>query len=262
MPQPMQMGMIAAPIVMPMLESSSGSAYYGAPFPGFADGSYSWAAEAPFWPVHIDQSYYAEDFPPQYANVDFMWQAGFGRAEIPEQITMDLTRVQPDSTVEAQRGTAAPANAGKLRHRKGQDCSMHASHGMESDLSNVDRQQTNLDRDTDTMNAQARELATNLLVQMQIGGNAQRAAVASFERLAFTSKISSLAAQMALEEASMNDKVALASSLRSHVCNAVQSKHANHVIQKVVEVMTVAQASFIVDELKGSANEFARHVFG
>jgi len=139
---------------------------------------------------------------------------------------------------------------------------MHGLHVMTSDLPNVEEQQPNLDRDTDTMNAQARELAANLLVQMQAGGNAQGAAVASFERLAFTSKVSSLAAQMVLEEASVNDKVALALSLRSHVCSAVQSKHANHVIQKVVEVMTVTQASFIVDELKGSANEVARHIFG
>jgi len=139
---------------------------------------------------------------------------------------------------------------------------MHGAYGMAFDLRNVDEQRTTLDRDTDTMNAQAQELATNLIVQMQAGGDAQRAAVASFERLAFTSKISSLAAQMVLEEASVNDKVALALSLRSHVCSAVQSKHANHVIQKVVEVMTVAQASFVVDELKGSANEVARHVFG
>lgn len=276
MSQPMHMGMFAAPIMMPVLDFSTGSAYYASPFAAFADISNPWFPEAPMWPVHFDQSYYEEgelqqlplkcvgspsECSVQYPHVDLMWHADFGQAEIPEQVTMDSTSVQHGSMLQRQRGAAPPASARTLCHRKGQDCSTHALYVMTSDLPNLGDQRSNL-ADTDTMNAQARQLANSLLVQMQGEENAHAAAVASFERLAFMSKTSSLAAQMILEEASVNDKLALALSLRSHVCSAVQSKHANHVIQKVVEVMTVTQAHFIVDELQGSANEVARHIFG
>lgn len=116
-------------------------------------------------------------------------------------------------------------------------------------------------READT-DAQARELANGLLGQIQAGGEARWAAMASFERLAFGNTVSSRAAQMVLEQASMNDAVALAAGLRGHVRNAVLSKHANHVVQKITEVMPVARASFVVSELKGFANDVARHVFG
>lgn len=280
MPPPMPLGMMftsmAAPVMMPLFDGSSGSAYYGAPFPGFADIAYPWSAEAPFWPVYDDKSYYGEQAPQQlpmkcdaaqmsstdpnlaYSISDMASQADAGHyeAEIPAQMQMDSSLVQP------RRSTSATERVGTLRRRKGQGCSMHGLPAAFSDMPNAHQQQSDLAADAEALNAQARELATNLLVQMQAGGNAQWAAVLSFEHLAFTSKVSSLAAQMALEDASVQDKVALASGLHGHICSAVQSKHANHVVQKVIEVMTVTQASFIVEELKGSAYDVARHVFG
>ena len=57
-----------------------------------------------------------------------------------------------------------------------------------------------------------------------------------WQKSAFGNTVSSRAAQMVLEEASMNDAVALAAGLRGHVRNAVLSKHANHVVQKITEV--------------------------
>ena len=60
----------------------------------------------------------------------------------------------------------------------------------------------------------------------------------------------------------MTDKAACVASLRGHIRNAVQSKHANHVVQKIIEVMPVALANFAVDELKGFGQEIAQHPFG
>merc|ERR1711865_260821 len=67
---------------------------------------------------------------------------------------------------------------------------------------------------------------------------------------------------MILDEASVIDAAAFAAGLRGHVRSAVQSKHANHVVQKIIEVMPVSHASFVVDELKGVGQEVARHCFG
>jgi pumilio RNA-binding family len=105
-------------------------------------------------------------------------------------------------------------------------------------------------------------MATSALEQFRAGGSEQWSAVAGFERLAFTSKVTSRAAQIILEEASMPEAAAFATGLRGHVRNAVLSKHANHVVQKITEVMPAARASFVVDELKGFGQEIARHCFG
>ena len=67
---------------------------------------------------------------------------------------------------------------------------------------------------------------------------------------------------MILDEASLVDAAAFATGLRGCVRSAVQSKHANHVVQKIIEVMPVSHASFVVDELKGVGQEVARHCFG
>jgi pumilio RNA-binding family len=67
---------------------------------------------------------------------------------------------------------------------------------------------------------------------------------------------------MIFENISKNEAVAFASGLRGHIRNAVESKHANHVVQKITEVMPVSDASFVIDELTGFGLEVSRHVFG
>jgi hypothetical protein len=68
--------------------------------------------------------------------------------------------------------------------------------------------------------------------------------------------------QAALEFASSTEREALASELRLHVREAICSPHANFVIQKVIEVLPVASASFIAEELATVAADSARHRFG
>jgi hypothetical protein len=109
---------------------------------------------------------------------------------------------------------------------------------------------------------QAQELANGLMMQLRIGGPEREAALARFESLSFRNEITSRAAQILLKEASSSDAAALATGLRGHVRSALQSKHANYVLQTLIEVMPVARASFIVDELNGFANKISRQQFG
>jgi len=219
---------------------------------GWTDAS--WPADVPAWPVHYGESLTAEETlqqSPMIASQEPEAEPRTDReVEVPSQVRMESMQAHPETTMQAQRRTTPTTHAATLRHRRGQENSaqdsvMHAANVQEADT-----------------DAQARELANGLLGQIQAGGEARWAAMASFERLAFGNTVSSRAAQMVLEEASMNDAVALAAGLRGHVRNAVLSKHANHVVQKITEVMPVARASFVVSELKGFANDVARHVFG
>lgn len=106
------------------------------------------------------------------------------------------------------------------------------------------------------------EMAGKLLRQLQAGGEEQWSALSLFQHFAFSSQVTSLAAQAVLEQASGQDAALLASSMQGHVRRASKSKHANYVMQKIVEVMPMARASFVAEELSGVAHETACHRFG
>jgi hypothetical protein len=84
-------------------------------------------------------------------------------------------------------------------------------------------------------------------------------AAESFRRMSFASPEASWAAQRALRTASVKEAAALAEGLRGHVRGAVQSKHANYVVQVIVEVIPVAKTRFVVEELVGFGVESALH---
>jgi len=149
-----------------------------------------------------------------------------------------------------------------LRRRRGEDGATSECHEFVEDCLGLGAGCATQDSEADVNDVQAQEIANNLMEQLHAGDFARKSAVASFERLAFTSKITSRAAQIILQQTSMTDAAALATGLRGHVRSAVQSKHANHVVQKITEVMPVARAGFIVDELTGFGQEVARHCFG
>merc|ERR1712137_726176 len=71
--------------------------------------------------------------------------------------------------------------------------------------------------------------------------------------VASANKVSSRAIQYLLEKLPMKDQVALVTALHGHVRNAINSPYANYVVQKVVELMTPTQASFIIEEVLGNA---------
>jgi len=149
-----------------------------------------------------------------------------------------------------------------LRHRRAQECSVSPFQGVVTDSPKFDGPLTEHVRGTDTEAAQVRGIASRMAALVQAGGDEKQSALADFERLAFASNLSCRAAQMVLDQASVNDAAAFAAGLRGRVRSAVQSKHANHVVQKIIEVMPVSHASFVVDELKGVGQEVARHAFG
>jgi hypothetical protein len=68
--------------------------------------------------------------------------------------------------------------------------------------------------------------------------------------------------QHALGITDLSAAAQLSAGLRGHVRELIHSPHGNYVLQKVVEVLPIAQASFISQELLGAGAEFARHRFG
>jgi hypothetical protein len=62
--------------------------------------------------------------------------------------------------------------------------------------------------------------------------------------------------------ADINLLMQLIEGLKGHVREAINSPHGNYVIQKIVEVVPLSQASFVARELLGSGSNIARHRFG
>lgn len=73
--------------------------------------------------------------------------------------------------------------------------------------------------------------------------------------------------QQALAHAVSNDeRVALASELRTHIWEAIKCPNANHVVQKCIEVLPPRDSQFIIDEIVGGGENavarVARNRFG
>lgn len=65
--------------------------------------------------------------------------------------------------------------------------------------------------------------------------------------------------QDALESSPQDVGVSLAGELRGHILRAIDSPHANFVLQKVVDVLPAAQITFVIDEIVGAGVVTARH---
>jgi len=68
--------------------------------------------------------------------------------------------------------------------------------------------------------------------------------------------------QHALSVANRSEAVALASALGGCVHDAVRSENANHVVQKIVQVMPITHVEFLAEELAGTGVEVARNRYG
>jgi len=117
--------------------------------------------------------------------------------------------------------------------------------------------------DAEAVTATQQIQAESVLKELR-SGSVPRAqlAVAEFVRMSFHSNDSSRAAQIALEMASATEQVTLATGLRGQVRQAMQSKNANYVITKAVEVMPALRVSFVAEELVTHGRVVARHRFG
>merc|ERR1711918_91613 len=58
------------------------------------------------------------------------------------------------------------------------------------------------------------------------------------------------------------DVVALSLELRGRIREAIRSPNANHVVQKMVEVLPASSLGFVAEEILGAGAEFARHRYG
>jgi len=104
------------------------------------------------------------------------------------------------------------------------------------------------------------ELVRGVVSKLESGQ--QQAAMKTFRALAFKDSASSRAAQFLLTEVNSSDAAALAHSLQGCVRKAVASKHANYVVQKIVQTLPASVAAFIVEELVGVGEGVARHIYG
>jgi len=68
--------------------------------------------------------------------------------------------------------------------------------------------------------------------------------------------------QLALDVADRRVAAELAARLRGAVVAAIESPHANYVIQKIIKVLSLQEAPFIVDELRNLGLALACHEFG
>eukprot|EP00427_Karlodinium_veneficum_P024187 CAMPEP_0169103338 /NCGR_PEP_ID=MMETSP1015-20121227/22662_1 /TAXON_ID=342587 /ORGANISM="Karlodinium micrum, Strain CCMP2283" /LENGTH=421 /DNA_ID=CAMNT_0009164529 /DNA_START=116 /DNA_END=1381 /DNA_ORIENTATION=- len=258
--QPMQVYMVApmpAPVMMPTQTS----------FPGLQSERFeTGSSQALLQPWSTNGWAYGGDYfdfekapqqvPMQNASLqeECVAHSAEPQEEVPSQFAMDMMPVTQNlAHPQEQTGTT-------LRRRRHQETSMQwwwneadCVRGAEEVCAHQ-----NVEAEGD----HSQELANDLLVQLQLAGVEREAALAKFEAMAFKNETTSRAAQIALKSANSLDAAALALGLRGHVRSAVQSKYANFVLQTIIEVMPLARAGFIVDELKGSANKVARQQFG
>merc|ERR1712224_186345 len=101
--------------------------------------------------------------------------------------------------------------------------------------------------------------------QIEAGGVARQAAiealVGNIAELAFDASACRVV-QKAIEFGEEEEVVALCSELQGSVRDAIRSPHANHVVQKMVEVLPASSLGFVVEEILGAGAEVARHRYG
>lgn len=184
-----------------------------------------------------------------------------------EDLRSQIASVCPSRMTEVPTGDDATPLRDSAATSVSQDVNIATGCWTKHSLPRAKRGHKDDERDADSELHESSEgvaeaMVEELLRQLGAGADEQKLAIASFQRLAFADKVSCWAAQLALERASGRDAALLACGLRGRVRQAVQSKYANYVLQKIIEVMPIARASFVVDELLGFACGAARHRFG
>jgi hypothetical protein len=273
--------MMVTPMVAPFIfhhqDGSVGPRFagYDSRTAGYGTLPFSWPAEGA-WPYFCEPSFGEQapqqlpmeagastaemvEQPSEHCHKSMFPDIGYLQEDVPSQLQMEAEVMQARDPDVQMRPTTSVTS---LRRRRRPECPSQNPRSKANFSGEFEVDETCSDEEQEAEVRQAQEIANGLLVQMQTGGASLNSALAKFERLAFSSKVTSRAAQMALEQADMTDAVLLAGGLRGHVRCAVQSKHANYVVQKITELLPAARAGFIVDELKGFGHEAARHTFG
>jgi len=107
--------------------------------------------------------------------------------------------------------------------------------------------------------------SAQMILKLSAAGDERRVAFedlrAAFAHLAWGAQ-GCRVAQDALDAVDRTEQAVLAMELRGRVREALESPHANFVVQKMIEVMSPAAVTFIVEELTGAAVETAQHRYG
>jgi len=109
------------------------------------------------------------------------------------------------------------------------------------------------------------EACAELSAQIEAGGVARQAAiealVGNVAELSFDASACRVV-QKAIEFGEEEEGVALSAELQGSVRESIRSPHANHVVQKMVEVLPPASLGSVVEEILGAGAEVARHRYG
>jgi len=228
------------------------------------DGSYQWSqhdwtaydgAYPDHQPLQMHSTWHDnQDVPPQ------LQMAGNGGAAAAlaagalaaTSVSTMRNQKKPNSSVRQRRGGAGRRNASYTESfSNATTCSSPRGLSSEDDRSDG--------KSSEDEAAQA--IADDLLRQLREGADGQWRAMMEFQRLAFLSQAGSKGAQAALQQGTAEERQTLASGLKGHVYRAVQSKHANYAVQKIIEVLPVAKTSFIPEELLGFGKDASMHPF-
>lgn len=145
---------------------------------------------------------------------------------------------------------------GKSRHDSGSTRSSKDDHGAQ----NRELPFCSKTRPASRENEEKARNLEKLLEDDQIEG-ARAVLEESALSLSFESEPGSRAVQSAIDY--FGDKALwLALLFQGHVCAAVESEHANHVIQKIVQVFRPQQVEFVAHEIHDIVEDVARHRYG
>lgn len=182
-----------------------------------------------------------------------------------------MAQVHPmDQAGWADYSIAKPTNVGQWtqhqnnqRQRKKEGSERHGQRRTRKSSNVDDDEQSIISEDAEVVQAQIEKLADGLLREFRSDSVPRvQLAIAHFAQLTFKDKISTRAAQLALERASGTEQISMVSGLHGHVFGAMLSKHANYAIAKAVEVMPADRIGFIPQEILGHGAEVSRHRFG
>jgi len=110
-------------------------------------------------------------------------------------------------------------------------------------------------------------IATELTAQLQTSGETCKEALATLQQpdlvrsLAF-SPAGCRTLQLALDIVDRSSAAQIAAGLRGLVRDAIESPHANYVVQKIITVLAPQEVPFIIEELWQAASCLARHEYG
>jgi len=163
---------------------------------------------------------------------------------------------------DADKGPCAHANtlAHRRRRRRPRRTRQAGAHTAESRSNAVQP----VEYDANEMAVEADAYA-DLRSRLEVGGKEQLAAIGDLRgsvwRLSSEDK-GCRAIQRALEVCDQKLAAELVIELHGHVEEAYQSPHANHVIQRVIELLPTRIAGFIVEELGGIGLKVSCHRYG